>query len=94
MKAQVTVKVINEVRSGMSQSTGNEWRTQDIVVGWTEQTADGRTFEQLVLCTLHGQSVVNFAALNPQPGSVIEGDLRFSTRSYNNRVYNDISLVL
>lgn len=93
MKIKATIKVINPVRTGVSQSSGNEWRAQDIVIGWTRTTESGYQREQLLQVTLHGESIDHLAALNPVAGQTeIEGTLDFQTRTFNGRVYNDISL--
>ena len=95
MNIQAKVNVINEVRTGVSQSNGYEWQSQDIVISWTEQLPDGRQREEFLLVTLHGESVNNFAKLCPVQGeTIISGSLDFRTRSYNGKVYNDISLTI
>lgn len=50
---QALIKVINPVRSGVSISTGREWRSQDLVISWPRQLQDGSTREQLLSVTLH-----------------------------------------
>ena len=95
MQIQAKVNVINEVRSGVSQSNGHEWRSQDIVINWSETLPNGFTHEQYLQVTLHSESIDHLAALNPVAGqTVISGDLSFNTRSYNGRVYNEISMIL
>jgi len=94
MKLKVTVRVINEVRQGVSASSGRTWTNQDVIVSWPEMLADGRATEAYQLCTLHGEMIERFAALNPWPGMQIEADIAFGTRQNNGRVYNDNRLYL
>jgi len=93
MKVQATIRVINPVRQGVSAATGREWKSQELIVAWTEQVTsrDGREFdyENVQLVSLRGEGVERFAALNPQPGMVMEVDLAFGTRQYNGRVFNE-----
>ena len=92
MQMNVTIRVINDVRTGISKTTGREYKNQDILVAWTERGRDGFDHENLQLVTLHGENVDKFAALNPQPGNVIMAEIAFGTRSFNGKVYNDNSM--
>ena len=92
MQISVTIRVINDVRTGVSKTTGREYKNQDILVAWTERGRDGFDHENLQLVTLHGQYVDKFAALNPKPGDVIMAEISFGTRSFNGKVYNDNTL--
>lgn len=94
MKITVELRVINNVRTGVSKTTGREYKNQDVVVAWTERGADGYDRENLQQVTLHGENVDRFAALRPQPGMVIEADIAFNTRSFGGKVYNDNSLYI
>ena len=95
MKIQALIKVINPVVTGTSQSTGNPYQKQDIVLGWEEQREDGRLRQQLLKVTLHGQSVDRLAQMRPTAGvTVVEGDLVFGTSTYNGKVYNDVTLFI
>jgi len=89
MKVQATIRVINEVRQGVSISTGREWKSQDVILAWYEKLADGRDYENIQLVTLHGDQVDRFGQLSPQIGQLMTVDLAFSTRQYNGKVYND-----
>jgi len=95
MKIEAQVKVINEAREGISQSTGNPWKAQDIVIGWQEPRSDGSLREQRLAVTLHGQSVDRFRNQKPIAGAtLVEGDLSFTTETYNGKVYNRVALFL
>ena len=94
MQLSVTIRVINNVRTGVSKTTGREYKNQDVVVAWTERGADGYDRENLQQVTLHGENVDKFAALRPQPGMTIMADIAFGTRQYNGRVFNDNSMYL
>ena len=94
MQMNVTIRVINDVRTGISKTTGREYKNRDILVAWTERGRDGFDHENLQQVTLHGENVDRFAALRPQPGMVIEADIAFNTRSFGGKVYNDNSMYL
>ena len=92
-KVQAIIKVINPVREGISKTSGKEWKSQDVVIGWVRPTATGYEREQLMAVTLHGESIDRLKALNPVPGqTVVECDLDFQTRMYGGRVYNEITM--
>ena len=95
MQITATIKVINEVKTGVSKSSGNPWKRQEIVLGWEEPYGeDGRTRQQLLLVSMVGKTVDKFEELECKVGDVITGDLDFETRVANNKVYNDIALYL
>ena len=89
MKLNVEIRVMNEVRTGVSSANGLPWKMQDVVVAWKEQMTDSTTRENLQLVTLHGENVDRFAKINPQVGITVLADLSFGTRTYGGRVYND-----
>lgn len=95
MEITATIKVINNAESGISQTSGNPWKRQSIVLGWQEPYGnDGRTREQLIMVKLTGKSVDAFAEKGYKQGDIISGVLDFDTRSYAGKVYNDIALYL
>ena len=94
MQISVTIRVINDVRTGVSKTSGREYKNQDILVAWTERRRDGFDHENLQVVTLHGENVDKFAAMNAKPGMTIMAEIAFSTRSFNGKVYNDNSLFL
>lgn len=55
----------------------------------------GWSREHLLQGTLHGESIDRFLALNPVAGeTVLDLEVSFSTRSWNDRVYNDVAFFL
>ena len=95
MQITATIKVINEVKTGVSRSSGNPWKRQEIVLGWEEPYGnDGRTRQQLLLVAMVGKSVDKFEELECKVGDTITGSLDFETRVANDRVFNDIALFL
>ncbi len=95
MQITATISVINPVVTGVSRSNGHEWRSQEVVLSWNKDLGEGRVREQHLQVTLHGEGIDRLAGLNPVAGqTVIEGELDFDTRSYNGRVYNEITLFL
>lgn len=95
MQIKATIKVINAPVEGVSKTSGNAWKRQEIVIGWDEPYgSEGRSREQLISVKLAGRSVERFEELGFKPGDQITGNLDFGTRSYNNKVYNDIALYI
>jgi len=94
MRLNVAIRVINPVRTGVSQASGREWKNQDVVVAWTEKLPSGHDYENVQMFTMHGASVDKFQQMNPQVGMQIFADLAFGTRVHNGRVYNENSLYL
>lgn len=95
MQITATIKVINEIKTGVSRSSGNPWKRQEIVLGWEEPYGnDGRTRQQLLLVAMVGKSVDKFEELECKVGDTITGELDFETRVANDRVFNDIALFL
>ena len=92
MEITATLKVINDVKSGVSATSGNEWKRQDIVLGWDEEAENGNVRHQLLMVTLHGESVTRFGTMNLKVGDEVSGRVDFSTRAYGGRVYNDIAM--
>lgn len=95
MQIQALIKVINPAQTGVSKTSGNAWKRQQIVIGWDEPYGtDGRSREQLLSVSLVGKSVDQFESLECKVGDTIIGELDFGTRSYQGKVYNDIALYL
>ena len=95
MQITATIKVIGEIKSGISLASGNEWKRQDVVLGWNEPYGnEGRMREQLLVVSLSGRNLAKFEELECKVGDTLTGNLDFDTRMNNNRVYNDISFNL
>ncbi len=95
MQITATIKVVNDKQSGISRTSGNEWKRQQIILGW-EENADSVSSnrEQLLMVTLYGKGVERFEELEMKVGDTITGNVEFSTRVNGDRVYNDITLFL
>lgn len=94
MKINAEVRVISPVASGISSATGSPWKRQDIVLAWPETMPDGNNVEMRVLATLHGEDIDKFAAMNIASGTVITANIIFTTRPYNGKVYNSVTMKL
>lgn len=95
MNIKAKICVMNPVMEGISKASGAAWKRQDLVLGWQEPYGnEGRTREQLLLVTLHGDHVDRLAASGWQVGDIFEGEVSFGTRSYGDRVYSDIAAFL
>ena len=94
MQITATIKVIGEIKTGTSQASGNEWKRQDVVLGWEEPYGtEGRMREQLLQVSLTGKNVEKLAQLECKPGDKLTGNVDFSTRAKDGRVYNDIAFI-
>lgn len=92
MQIKALVKVINPVVSGVSQSTGNPYQTQDIILEWQEFNSEGKAYNQHLKVKLYGENVTRFAQLQPIAGTTIaDFDISFNTSTFNGKVYNDVS---
>ena len=95
MQITATIKVVNDKQCGISRTSGNEWKRQQIILGW-EESADSvsKKREQLLMVTLYGRGVERFEELELGVGSTITGDVEFDTRSVGDRVYNEVTLFI
>ena len=95
MQITATIKVVNDKVSGISRTSGNEWKRQQIILGWVEE-AESVSYrrEQLLMVTLYGKGVDRFEEMELGVGDTITGDVEFGTRVSGDRVYNDITLFL
>ena len=95
MQITATIKVVNDKQSGISRTSGNEWKRQQVILGWTENAESvSEKREQLLMVTLYGRGVERFEELELGVGSTITGDVEFDTRSVGDRVYNEVTLFL
>lgn len=95
MQITATIKVVNDKQSGISRTSGNEWKRQQIILGWVEEAESISTKrEQLLMVTLYGKGVDRFEEMELGVGDTITGDVEFGTRVSGDRVYNDITLFL
>ena len=95
MQITATIKVVNDKQSGISRTSGNEWKRQQIILGWEDGFGtEGKTREQLLMVTLYGRGVERFEELEMKVGDTITGDIDFGTRNVNGRVYNEVTLFI
>ncbi len=81
--------------SGVSKTSGNAYKRQEVVLGWEEEYGnEGRKREMLLCVKLSGSGVEKFAQQEIKPGDVITGQLDFDTNFYNGKVYNNIALYI
>lgn len=78
MKTKATVKIVTEERQGISQRTGNPWRSAMVLLEWLDLHGTNR-----VWCTLFNQTLFEFKQDGIQVGDEVEASFRFSTRSYH-----------
>ena len=95
MQITATIKVVNDKQSGISRTSGNEWKRQQIILGWEDGFGtEGKTREQLLMVTLYGRGVDRFEELEMKVGDTITGDVEFGTRNVNGHIFNDVTLFL
>ena len=95
MQITATIKVVNDKQCGISRTSGNEWKRQQIILGWVEEAESvSSRREQLLMVTLYGKGVDRFEEMEMKVGDTITGDVEFGTRVSGDRVYNDITLFL
>lgn len=95
MQITATIKVVNDKQSGISRTSGNEWKRQQIILGWEDGFGtEGKAREQLLMVTLYGRGVERFEEMEMKVGDTITGDIDFGTRNVNGRVYNEVTLFI
>lgn len=67
-----------EVRQGVSQKTGKEWRSQECVLETLDKYPERLVFQHYDTSITLGE------------GDMVRGELRFSARDYNGRWYNQL----
>lgn len=70
MKVTGTIKILEQTQSGVSQSTGNSWRSKEVVIGMTE----GDKENTIAFRTLNDQCVAELEKC--QVGDTIEVEYR------------------
>ena len=89
MKVKGTIKVVNERRNGVSETTGAQWCVQDVVLE-LENTESPQYPERLV-ATMSGLAISEFD--RQRMGSVVNAELHFNTiRTRSGFVTTRISL--
>ena len=91
MKVKGTIKVVNERRNGVSETTGAQWCVQDVVLE-LENTESPQYPERLV-ATMSGFAISEFDRQRIGVGSVVNAELHFNTiRTRSGFVTTRISL--
>ena len=94
MKFEATVKVVNEVKEGVSQASGNNYKYQSMIL----ETADGEGVAR-VLVSLGTKQVDAMQSQDIQVGNRVVVDLTFTTyitraNYVENRIYvNEIAKI-
>ena len=94
MKFEATVKILNEVKEGVSQASGNSYKYQSMIL----ETADGEGVAR-VLVSLGTKQVDAMQSQDIQVGNRVVVDLTFTTyitraNYVENRIYvNEIAKI-
>lgn len=75
-----------DIQSGISQQTGNAWKSREVVV----ESVQNAVHPDRYVARLLGEAVDKFTA---QEGEVLGIELRHSVREYNGRYYGEASIV-
>ena len=95
MQITATIKVVNDKQSSISRTSGNEWKRQQVILGWVENAESvSEKREQLLMVTLYGKGVERFEEMEMKVGDTITGDVEFGTRSVNGHVYNEVTMFI
>lgn len=86
-KLTMTIKVLNEIREGISQKNGNPWMRRDLICEW----ADGDRLNTQKF-TLYGEGVTKFSELGVGVGDSISAEPFFTTDYFNGKVFNSNTL--
>jgi len=86
MKFQGRVKKILPVRSGVSQKTGNEWKTMPFIFEYYEE--DNARFPDSVVLETYDTKVID----NLKEGMEIIVGFGHRTREYEGRWYNELRI--
>lgn len=87
MKIKGRIRKILPKRSGVSQRTGNQWEAQPFIFEYFNEPSD--IYTSSILIETMSQEVI--AKLEESQEVVI--DIKFATREYEGRYYNDVRLV-
>ena len=75
-----------EPRTGVSERTGNEWKTQGFVFEYKEHDTD--PWHDRVYLETFDENIME----NLVEGAIAKVGFRHSTREYNGRVFNDVRM--
>ena len=77
METKATVKLIGEQRTGVSQSSGNEWKNRYIMLEWLDSEGTHR-----VWAVLFNEQMEDFVQQGIDVNDSVIVRLRFSARSF------------
>ena len=83
---KMKVDKLLDIQSGISQQTGNAWKSREVVV----ESVQNAVHPDRYVARLFGEAVDKFTA---QEGEVLGIELRHSVREYNGRYYGEASIV-
>ena len=83
---KMKVNKLLDIQSGISQQTGNAWKSREVVV----ESVQNAVHPDRYVARLFGEAVDKFTA---QEGEVLGIELRHSVREYNGRYYGEASIV-
>ena len=81
----MTIKVVTEVKTGVSATTGNPWKGMNVVLA----LPDGE-FEARFYASLRGEMVDRFAEMGLKVGDRVDVELAFLTESYRGYISNKV----
>lgn len=80
------IKKVLPLRSGISQRTGNEWKSQPFIFEYFEHPTD--RYADSVLLETFDENVIN----KMKEGMEVKCGFSHNTREYDGKIYNDIRL--
>jgi len=82
----LTIKKVGELKTGVSQATGNKWAIRSILLTWEDETGES------YMCAIVDDDV--WKSLGYSEGDTATLNLRFRTKPYQSGyVSNDIRIV-
>ena len=83
METKATVNVIGETKAGISQRTGNEWKSCQIMLEWIDSEGTHRAW-----AALFNEQMESFVRQGIGTNDSVTVRLRFSARSFRNGFVN------
>lgn len=83
------VRTVGPQKSGLSQTTGKEWKFMDVLFdyGW-RQSQDGTQYNDSIVLQVWNEQLDNLMSI--QPGTMLHVMFSTNTRDYNGKPYNDL----
>lgn len=79
MEIKAKVKLIGEQKTGVSQNSGNEWKSRQIMLEWIDSEGTHRAWT-----ALFNEQMENFVRQGIGTNDSVTVRLRFSARSFRN----------